>query len=76
MECVAFLMIRKTHLLVLRRWFDQHKSVKKNQKKITVSCCIADLEMFGDGSTAIIFEHGQYKEYLRSSFIKHVVTGN
>lgn len=33
MECVAFLMIRKTHLLVLRRWFDQHKSVKKNKKK-------------------------------------------
>lgn len=41
-----------------------------------VSYCIADLGMFGDGSMSIIFEHGQYKEYLRSSFSKHVVTGN
>lgn len=52
-------------------WLDQHKSVKKKK----VSYCIADLELFGDGSTSIIFEHGQYKEYLRSSFTKHVVTG-
>lgn len=41
-----------------------------------MSYCIADSGMFGDGSMSTIFEHGQYKEYLRSSFSKHVVTGN
>lgn len=72
MRCFFFLRIRTKHLLVLRSWLDQHKSVKK---KKMVSYCFADLELFGEGSTSIIFEHAQYKEYLRSSFMKQVVKG-
>lgn len=44
---------------------------------ITFSLIRACLKMFGDICTSIIHEHGQYKEYLRSSFNKHVdVEGN
>ena len=78
LECVAFLRITKKHLLVLHGWLNQHKSVeKKKQKKKHGELLYG---RFGDvcrqKHVDHFFLHGQYKEYLRSSFIKHVVTGD